>query len=84
MNLSSFDVGFLIATIFGKLKLPPKVDLRSEFKDHKFCILDTQSLYSGKARSGICILETQDLGYALRKHRICYVSRQEAIQVRSG
>ena len=52
MNLSSFDVGFLIATIFGKLKLPPKVDLRSEFKDHKFCILDTQDLYSGKTRSG--------------------------------
>ena len=48
MNLSSFDVGFLIATIFGKLKLPPKVDLRSEFKDHKFCSLDTQDLYSGK------------------------------------
>ena len=44
MNLSSFDVGFLIATIFGKLKLPPKVDLRSEFKDHKLCILDTQDL----------------------------------------
>ena len=61
MNLSSFDVGFLIATIFGKLKLPPKVDLRSEIKDHKFCILDTQDLYSGNTRSGICILETQDL-----------------------
>ena len=26
-ELPSFDVGFLIATIFGKLKLPPKVDL---------------------------------------------------------
>ena len=62
MKLSSFDVGSLIASIFGKLKLPSQ----SSEKTLVICSLETQDLHSGSTRSAfwkckICILDTQDL-----------------------
>ncbi len=51
MKLSSFDVGSLIASMFGKLKLPSQ----SSEKTLVICILETQDLYSGNTRSVFCV-----------------------------